>query len=43
MGLGLTYCRRAVETQGGSIDFESNVGAGTNFTIKLPLDPNIPV
>ncbi len=41
MGLGLTYCRRAVETQGGSIDFESKVGAGTNFTIKLPLDPNI--
>jgi signal transduction histidine kinase len=43
MGLGLTYCRRAVEAQGGSIDFESKVGAGTNFTIKLPLDPNISV
>jgi signal transduction histidine kinase len=36
MGLGLTYCRRAVGAQGGSIDFESEVGKGTTFTIRLP-------
>jgi signal transduction histidine kinase len=40
MGLGLTYCRRAIEAQGGSIDFESEVGVGTTFTVKLPLAPN---
>jgi PAS domain S-box-containing protein len=37
MGLGLTYCRRAVEAQGGSIGFESEVGKGTTFTIRLPI------
>ena len=36
MGLGLTYCRRAVEAMGGSIDFTSDVGIGTVFTLKLP-------
>jgi PAS domain S-box-containing protein len=39
MGLGLTYCRRAVEAMGGSIDFESKVGVGTIFTVKLLLGP----
>jgi len=38
MGLGLTYCRRAVEAQGGSIDFESKIGVGTTFTVKLPIN-----
>jgi PAS domain S-box-containing protein len=36
MGLGLTYCRRAVEAQGGSLDFESKVGFGTTFIMTLP-------
>jgi signal transduction histidine kinase len=36
MGLGLTYCRRAVEAQGGTISFESEVGAGTTFHITIP-------
>jgi signal transduction histidine kinase/DNA-binding NarL/FixJ family response regulator/GAF domain-containing protein len=37
MGLGLTYCRRAVEAMGGSIDFESKVGTGATFIVRLPL------
>jgi len=37
MGLGLTYCQRAVEVQGGSIDFESKTGIETTFTVKLPI------
>jgi PAS domain S-box-containing protein len=37
MGLGLTYCRRAVEAMGGTINFESKVGVGTTFTMTLPL------
>ena len=36
MGLGLTFCKRAVEVQGGSIDFKSELGVGTIFTVKLP-------
>ncbi len=37
MGLGLTYCRRVIEAMGGSINFESEVGVGTTFTVMLPL------
>ncbi|MDP2900388.1 MAG: PAS domain S-box protein [Candidatus Bathyarchaeota archaeon] len=37
MGLGLEYARRAVETLGGRIGFDSKVGEGTTFTIELPL------
>ncbi len=36
-GLGLYITRRAVEHQGGTIALESRVGAGTTFTIRLPL------
>ncbi len=37
MGLGLTYCRRAVEAQRGTISFESEVGVGTAFHITVPV------
>jgi signal transduction histidine kinase len=37
MGLGLTYCRRAVEAMGGAINFESKIGEGTTFTVSLPI------
>jgi signal transduction histidine kinase len=40
MGLGLTYCRRAVEAMSGSIEFESRAGAGATFIVRLPLTPN---
>ncbi|MCW3995003.1 MAG: PAS domain-containing protein [Candidatus Bathyarchaeota archaeon] len=36
-GLGLAVVKRLIEAQGGSISFETTVGKGTTFTIKLPL------
>ncbi len=35
-GLGLYVCRKIVEEQGGTIDFESSPGQGTIFTVMLP-------
>jgi GAF domain-containing protein/anti-sigma regulatory factor (Ser/Thr protein kinase) len=35
-GLGLALTKRLVELQNGSIDFESEPGVGTTFTILLP-------
>jgi len=37
IGLGLSICRRITEAHGGSISFESTVGKGTTFTLKLPI------
>jgi PAS domain S-box-containing protein len=39
MGLGLPYCKRAVEAHGGSISVESNVDVGSTVIVRLPLDP----
>jgi PAS domain S-box-containing protein len=36
-GFGLAVCKRVIEAQGGTIDFESTVGKGTKFIIELPL------
>ncbi len=36
-GFGLAASKRIVESYKGSITFESEVGKGTTFTIKLPL------
>lgn len=36
-GLGLAFCKMAVEGQGGTIHATSDVGVGTTFTIALPL------
>lgn len=39
-GLGLLIVRRCVELHGGKIRFESAEGAGTTFTVTLPLFEN---
>lgn len=36
-GLGLSICREIVLTYGGTISVESQTGAGTTFTVRLPL------
>jgi PAS domain S-box-containing protein len=36
-GFGLAVVKRLIEAQDGSITFESQLGKGTAFTIKLPL------
>ncbi|MFH2111437.1 MAG: GAF domain-containing protein [Candidatus Bathyarchaeota archaeon] len=36
-GLGLAIAKQGVEAHGGSIGYESEVGVGTVFTLRLPL------
>lgn len=35
-GLGLVFCKMAVETMGGTIDVVSATGAGATFTVRIP-------
>jgi signal transduction histidine kinase len=35
-GLGLAFCKLAVEAQGGNIRLESEPGRGTTFHVRLP-------
>jgi signal transduction histidine kinase len=36
-GLGLTFCKMAIEAHGGNIRVESNLGEGAKFMIELPI------
>jgi heavy metal sensor kinase len=36
-GLGLSICKAIIEAHGGAIEAASTSGAGTTFTLKLPL------
>jgi signal transduction histidine kinase len=38
IGLGLVVCRNLVETNGGRIEVESELGQGTTFTVILPVE-----
>ena len=38
-GVGLANARRIVEAHGGTIGVESQVGRGSTFTVRLPLEP----
>jgi signal transduction histidine kinase len=40
-GIGLSIVKRAVESHGGTIEFESIEGVGTTFVVSLPVVPEL--
>jgi signal transduction histidine kinase len=41
-GLGLVFCRTAVEAHGGEIWVEENSPRGSCFCVRLPRQPRLP-
>jgi signal transduction histidine kinase len=41
-GLGLSITKTMIETHGGELTFESELGKGTSFTFTMPLVSKIP-
>jgi two-component system NtrC family sensor kinase len=39
-GLGLSIARTIVQKHGGSLNFETQIGQGTRFSVRLPLVPD---
>jgi signal transduction histidine kinase len=42
-GLGLFVCRQIVEELGGSLSYESEVGRGSKFTVRLRAEHHEPL
>jgi signal transduction histidine kinase len=36
-GLGLAICKKVIEAHGGQIIVQSEYGAGSKFTVELPV------
>ena len=36
-GLGLAFTREVVRMHGGEVDFQSKIGEGSTFTMRLPV------
>lgn len=41
LGLGLSIVKEVIELHGGSISVDSEVGKGTRFEVRLPLEPAV--